>query len=87
MEEEKYANIQAELRTRFELLPEDLQNLIKSSEYQEKLFNIAKKYKWTYEQLGTLELETTMVLLGMTHPEKYADDLAKELNSNYQPLQ
>jgi hypothetical protein len=64
-EDKKFEELQAELRTRFELLPEDLQNVIQSSDYQNKLFEIAKKNKWTYEQLNLLEMETTMVLLGM----------------------
>jgi hypothetical protein len=60
-------------------LPQELQQVIQSSEYQEKLFQIAKKNQWTYEQLGTLELETTMVLLGMTNPNNYQKALAEEL--------
>lgn len=79
MDEEKYEGIKAELRTRFELLPEELQNVIRSSEYQTKLFEVAKKNKWTYEQLGILELETTMVLLGMTNPNEYQNELAREV--------
>ncbi len=78
-DDKKFDDIKAELRTRFELLPEDLQNVIKSSDYQTTLFEIAKKNKWTYEQLGDLEIETTMVLLGMTNPNDYALELANQL--------
>lgn len=63
--------VQKELQTRFALLPEELQKVITSSDYQMKLFDLAKKYKMTYEKLGTLELETTLVLLGMTHPRDF----------------
>jgi len=64
-------DVQKELQTRFALLPEELQKVITSSDYQMKLFDLAKKYKMTYEKLGTLELETTLVLLGMTHPRDF----------------
>jgi hypothetical protein len=60
-------------------LPQELQQVIQSSEYQDKLFQVAKKNQWTYEQLGILELETTMVLLGMTNPNNYQKVLAEEL--------
>jgi hypothetical protein len=82
MDEEKYEGIRAELRTRFELLPEELQKVIQSSDYQTKLFDIAKKNKWTYEQLGILEMETTMVLLGMINPNNYQAELASELEKS-----
>lgn len=78
-EDKKFEELQAELRTRFELLPEDLQNVIQSSDYQNKLFEIAKKNKWTYEQLNLLEMETTMVLLGMVNPDSYQQELATQL--------
>jgi len=67
--------VQKELQTRFALLPEELQKVITSSDYQMKLFNLAKKYKMTYERLGSLELETTLVLLGMTHPKDFPEEM------------
>ncbi len=74
-----YEEIQKELKTRFALLPKEIQDIITSSEYQMKLFEIAKKHKITYEKLGALELETTLVLLGMTHPKNYESDLSEQL--------
>ncbi len=72
-------DMQKELRTRFELLPGEIQNVINSSDYQMKLFEIAKKHKLTYEQLGTLEMETTFVLMGMTHPNEFGQSMSGEL--------
>lgn len=72
--------IEKELKTRFELLPKDIQDMIVSDAYQQNLFETAKKYKLTYEQLGQLEMEATMVLLGMTPPDELQDDLQHELN-------
>lgn len=72
-------DIQKELRTRFELLPKEIQDTIISSEYQMKLFELAKKYKISYADLGQLELETTMVLLGMTKPDEFEESLAESI--------
>jgi hypothetical protein len=81
-----YSEIEGELKARFELLPKELQDTITSSDYQMKLFEIAKKYKLTYEKLGQLELETTMVLLGMTPPEEYEEDLSEQLGMKKEEL-
>lgn len=75
-----FAQIEGELKTRFELLPTELQQVILSSDYQMKLFEVAKKHKLTYEKLGQLELETTMVILGMTPPDEYKAEVAEQMN-------
>ncbi len=74
-----FAQIEGELKTRFELLPTELQQVILSSDYQMHLFDVAKKYKLTYEKLGQLELETTMVILGMTPPDEYKLEVAEQM--------
>lgn len=81
-EKDPFEDIKKEMQTRFELLPEEIQKVITSSEYQMKLFGIAKKNKLTYEQLGTVEMETTMVLLGMTKPDDFRDEIQVELKLN-----
>lgn len=71
--------VESEIRTRFSLLPTEIQETIQSSDYQMKLFEIAKKHKLTYEKLGQIELETTMVLLGMTPPDEFKFDINEQL--------
>lgn len=77
-----FAETKNELASRFQLLPEDIKAAIMDTGYQEKLFNLAKTEKLTYEELGVLETETTMVLLGMTKPADYRDELQMELKKN-----
>ncbi len=79
---EDFSDVEAELKQRFELLPEDIRQAIMDTGYQQKLFDIAKERKLTYEELGILETETTMVLLGMTKPADYRDGLQVELKKN-----
>lgn len=81
-EKDPFEDIKKEIQTRFTLLPPELQSAITSSDYQTKLFEISKKHKMTYEQLGVLEMETTMVLLGMTKPDDFRDEVQVELKMN-----
>lgn len=78
-QQDNFDDVKKELRTRFELLPDEIKNILTSSDYQMKLFETAKKYKLTYEQLGKLEIETTMVLLGVSSPANYENTLETEL--------
>ena len=80
--DDQFADVRQEMNSRFALLPEQLQNVITGQDYQQKLFGIAKAHKMTYDELSTIELETTMVLLGMTRPEEYRDELQLELKKN-----
>lgn len=85
--DEEMESIKADMQARFGLLPEELQQAIMSNEYQMKLYDIAKKYKLTYEQLGKLEMETTLVLLGMTHPDEYGMEIQKAIKTTPEILQ
>ena len=75
-----------ELLSRFALLPDEIKNVISSSDYQMKLFDLAKKYKMTYEQLGALEMETTLVLLGVSDPKDYPGKVAAATNKKAEDL-
>lgn len=80
--DEQFSGVKQELFARFELLPDDIKKAITDDAYQQKLFNLAKEQKMTYEELGIMETETTMVLLGMTKPEDFRDELQLELKKN-----
>ena len=71
-----------EVKMRFDLLPEDVQNVITESNYPLTLFEIAKANKLTYEQLETLQLETLMALLGMNKPDEYRSFLQNQFKRN-----
>lgn len=75
-----YDAMEAELKTRFGLLPKEIQDVITSSDYQTKLFELSKKYKLTYEQLGVLEFHTTLTLLGALPPGDYEKTVTNDLN-------
>ena len=80
--DDQFADVREEMKQRFALLPEQLQKVIMGSDYQQKLFDIAKANKLTYDELSTLEIDTTMVLIGMTRPEEYRDEIQVQLKKN-----
>jgi hypothetical protein len=68
-----------DLQEIYAALPQDLQEAIMSSQFQNTLIEIGRKYKLTIEQLGNLEMQTTNVLLGVTNPNNYQHELETEL--------
>jgi len=68
------------IKERFDSLPENIKELILSSHYEETLIEIGGRYHLNVEKLGILERETTMVMLGLTNPNNYENDLTRELN-------
>ncbi len=83
MDKEK---VMQRIKEAYEILPEDIQKAIMDSSYQETLTDIAKNNKLTYEQLGSLEMQTTMVMLGLTHPNSFRHDLGEDLEIKDQEL-
>ncbi|MEK7572746.1 MAG: hypothetical protein AAB493_02750 [Patescibacteria group bacterium] len=69
-----------EIQKKFESLPEDLKWAIMAVNVDEKVTEIGKTYGLNIEQLGQLSLETHMVILDYTHPEKFEESLKASLN-------
>ncbi|MCX6751257.1 MAG: hypothetical protein NT161_00605 [Candidatus Nomurabacteria bacterium] len=67
------------IKERFNALPESIQELILSSNYQDILVEIGKKYQLNVEQLGMLEQETTLVMMGLTPTKDFETELTREL--------
>jgi hypothetical protein len=68
------------IKEKFDSLPESIQELILSSNYQDTLIEIGKKYQLNVEQLGLLEQETTLVMMGLTPTKDFEVELTRELN-------
>ena len=63
------------MKLRFQFLPDDLQEAIRTGSYNAALFTIARGQKLTFEQLETLQLETMMALFGLSTLEEYRNAL------------
>ncbi|MFA7315242.1 MAG: hypothetical protein WC059_00365 [Candidatus Paceibacterota bacterium] len=76
---EQQEEIKKAIQERFENLQPEIQDAIMSSNYEKELYDISQKYKLNIEQMGQLELNTTLVMLGNTHPDEYVDELVTDL--------
>jgi hypothetical protein len=69
-----------EIQKKFESLPENLKWAIMAVNVDEKITTIGQASGLNIEQLGQLSLETYMVMLGYTRPEKFEESLKISLN-------
>jgi len=72
--------LQKNIALYYEKLPPEAQEVFSSMEWLKTLENISSKYALTQFQQETLVAETTLVLLGIIHPEEYEEILKKELS-------
>lgn len=63
----------------FSTLPKNVQEAIASSNWKEKLYNIAEKYKLPIPQMDVLEEITIKVMKDEIHPDKYESELASKI--------
>jgi len=68
------------IKERFDALPKMVQDAILSSDYESSLVEIGKKYQLTVGQMGMLEQETTLTMMGLTPIENFETELTRELN-------
>jgi len=61
-------------------LPADIKQAIASSNYKQKLTELFRKYQLHVDQAGALETETSLVMLGITHPNDFVGNLKENLN-------
>jgi len=76
MEQEEIKNSIIE---RFNNLQPEIQEAIMNTNYENILVEIGEKYKLSPEQIGEFEFNTTLVLLGQTHPDEYSKELSENL--------
>jgi hypothetical protein len=70
------------IKERFDALPQMIQEVILSSHYEETLLEIGKQYNLNVEQMGMLEQETTLTMMGLTPTKDFEAELTHGLNVN-----
>ena len=76
MEQEE---IKKSIIERFNSLQPEIQTAIMNSDYENNISIIGRKYNLTDEQVSELEFNTTLVLLGQTHPDNYKVELSEDI--------
>lgn len=72
--------LQQKIAEYFAKLPSDAQTMFASMEWMKTLENLSYKYNLTPQQVENLGTETTLLLLGIVHPEDYTNFLQEELS-------
>ena len=67
------------IQEKFDALPESIQEMIMSSNYEDTLITVGQKNNLTVNQMGILERETTLVMMGLTDPKDFEIDITREL--------
>jgi hypothetical protein len=73
-------DLERQIQQRLAELPADVQTAIRSSDQGPKLQTIGKKYNLHVDQIGKLEDETLLVMLGFADPGEFSEHLIKELS-------
>ena len=74
-----------ELEEKYKQLPTGIEEAIFSVGMEKTLEEIGKKYKLQIDQLGILANETRLVMLGLTHPKDFINNLAERLELEKEP--
>lgn len=64
-----------EIQEKFDGLPEDIKWLIMQADMDGKITEIGQRLKLTVPQMAQLSLETNMMMMGFTHPNKFESSL------------
>lgn len=75
------------IKKQMEKLPAEIRNLFTDPELSNKILAIGKKNGIiNIEQLGILQTETNLMMLGLVHPDEYPNELKNRLNINEERL-
>lgn len=67
------------IEKQMEKLPGEVKQLFAGEELKNKITNIGTKNRLSIEELGTLQLEIYLVLLGLIHPDNFPITLSENL--------
>lgn len=69
------------IKEQMKKLPEEIRNIFTDPTLGDKILEIGRKNGIiNIEQLGTFQIETNLVMLGLVHPDEYPDELKNQLN-------
>ncbi len=72
-------NLQKTLQQRMAELPPEIQAAIQSVDFSKKLQTIGQKYLLHIDQMGTLENEVLLVMLGFVNPDEFVGNVVSEI--------
>ena len=74
------------IKKQIEKLPVEVRSIIADPKLGDKISNIGKKNGLNTEQIGVLQVETYLVMLGLMHIDEYTNQLKESLKIDYLKL-
>ena len=71
----------AEVQNKLDALPADIKAFVYSADMSKTIQDIGAKYKLHVDQIGALESEAAAVMIGLTKPEKFAENISDALGA------
>lgn len=72
--------LEAQVQQRLKELPEEIRMAVLSADLDRKIQSIGQKHKLHIDQIGNLEDETLLVMLGFSDPVEFMDQLVERLS-------
>ena len=67
------------IKEQMKKIPEEVRKLLADPKLNDKFLIVGKKYGMNIEQMGIFQTETMLMMLGLTHPDKYSEELKNRL--------
>jgi len=74
------------IKDQMKILPEEIKGLFTDPKVNEQILEIGKTHKLNDEQLGIFQMETFLLMLGLTYPDEYQEELKDRLNTDDETL-
>jgi hypothetical protein len=74
------------IKEQMKILPEEIRNLFTDPKINEQISRIGETYKFDTEKMGALQMETALLMLGLTNPNEYPNELKNRLKTDDETL-
>ena len=75
-------DLQKQISEHFSELPSAMQGVFSDMSWMDQVEDIGKKYNLSEEQIQSLLIDTSMIMLGVVHIDEYKKNLVQELKIN-----
>lgn len=68
------------IQEKMDALPSHIQESLAKINWEQEIISIGQKHGLHIDEMGTLQTETILVLVGLAHPDQYPNNLKKDLH-------
>ena len=74
------------IKKQLEILPEEVKKVFVDPKIDEQISEVGKNFNFDDEKIGILQMETTLLMLGLTNPDEYPNELKSRLGIENQTI-